>query len=218
MPDRALASSATCSWRSELAAGTLVKAFRFELAGISLLRRSQAGSSTREDHPGLLDVAAVGPLILARSPKSYGAFFSDRLRSATALPFDGRLRSATRGKAAVNCSQWNRSGCPEWNVAGNQSPFQNRRSVVESACHAKDDIACCVMALGVPVALAHATEGEKKEVGFARQHRRFCSNDGPITVKSGPHPEHGPIVVAGSGTGKPFGHRSILHPGLGEVA
>ena len=27
------------------------------------------------------------------------------------------------------------------------------------------------MALGVPVALAHATEGEKKEVGFARQHR-----------------------------------------------
>ena len=29
---------------------------------------------------------------------------------------------------------------------------------------------------------------------------RFCSNDGPIAVKSGPHPEPGPKVVAGSGT------------------
>ena len=32
---------------------------RSELAGISLLRGPQARSSAREDHPGLLDVAAV---------------------------------------------------------------------------------------------------------------------------------------------------------------
>ena len=72
----------------------------------------------------------------------------------------------------------------------------------ESACHAKDDIACCSHGTRwLPVALADAPEGEKKEVGFARQIARFCSNDGPIAVKSGPHPEHGPKVLAGSGTG-----------------
>ena len=57
-----------------------------------------------------------------------------------------------------------------------------------------------VMALGEPVALADTPAGEKKEVGFAHQHRPVLF-DGPIAVKSGPHPEDGPKVVAGSGTG-----------------
>ena len=35
----------------------------------------------------------------------------------------------------------------------------------------KMTLLAAVMALGVPVALADAPEGEKKEVGFARQHR-----------------------------------------------
>ena len=82
----------------------------------------------------------------------------------------------------------------------------------------KMTLLAAVMALGVPVALADAPEGEKKEVGFARQHRPV------LFERRADRSEIRPASRARSESrrrqrhGKPFGHLSILHPGLGEVA
>ena len=63
--------------------------------------------------------------------------------------------------------------CPEWSSRGQPiAVSKSERSVVKiPRVMRKMTLLAAVMALGVPVALADAPEGEKKEVGFARQHR-----------------------------------------------